>query len=149
MHWNTMFSNASNPYAALRRDFDRNPGLNSESSFGAMTVLESRDRWTVAVDVPGADLEDIDVTLTDGLLVVEGQRKSRSDDGAKEVFNDRTFAKFRRELRIRKGVDQKSYRSGFEGRCTDSQLVPIARIQRSENQHSKCQRIKNSVGKEC
>ena len=106
MHWNTMFSNASNPYAALRRDFDRNPGLNSESSFGAMTVLESRDRWTVAVDVPGADLEDIDVTLTDGLLVVEGQRKPRSDDGAKEVFNDRTFAKFRRELRIRKGVDQ-------------------------------------------
>ena len=97
---------AANPSAALRRDFDRNLGLNTESSCGAMTVLESRDRWTLAVDVPGAALEDLDITLTDGLLVVEGQRKSRSDDGAKEVFNDRTFAKFRRELRIREGVDQ-------------------------------------------
>ena len=71
-----------------------------------MTVLESPDRWTVEVDVPGATLEDIDITLTDGSLVIEGQRKSGNDDGAKEVFNDRTFAKFRRELRIREGVDQ-------------------------------------------
>lgn len=106
MHWNTAFLTAPNPYAALRRDFDRNVGVNTESSFGAMTVLESRDCWTVAVDVPGAALEDIDVTLTDGLLVIEGQRKSRSDDSSKEVFNDRTFAKFRRELRVREGVDQ-------------------------------------------
>ena len=70
MQWNTTFLTAPNPYAALRRDFDRSQVPISESSFGAMTVLESPDRWTVAVDVPGATLEDIDVTLTDGSLVI-------------------------------------------------------------------------------
>ena len=106
MHWNTSIRTAPSPFAALRRDFERNPGLDSASSFGAMTVLESADRWTVEVDVPGALLADMEITLTDGSLVIEGHRKPRTDDGVKEVFNDRVFSKFRRELKVREGIDQ-------------------------------------------
>jgi len=71
-----------------------------------MTVLESADRWTVEVDMPGALLTDIDVTLTDGSLVIEGFRKPRTEEGVREVFNDRVFSKFRRELKVREGIDQ-------------------------------------------
>ena len=106
MHWNTSIRTAPSPFAALRRDFERNPGLDSASSFGAMTVLESADRWTVEVDVPGALLADMEITLTDGSLVIEGHRKPRTDGGVKEVFNDRVFSKFRRELKVREGIDQ-------------------------------------------
>ena len=106
MHWNTSIRTAPSAFAALRRDFERNPRLDSASSFGAMTVLESADHWTVEVDVPGALLADMDITLTDGSLVIEGHRKPRTDDGVKEVFNDRVFSKFRRELKVREGIDQ-------------------------------------------
>ncbi len=106
MHWNTSIRTAPSPFAALRRDFERNPGLHSASSFGAMTVLESADRWTVEVDVPGALLADMEITLADGSLVIEGHRKPRTDDGVNEVFNDRVFSKFRRELKVREGIDQ-------------------------------------------
>ena len=106
MHWNTSIRTAPSPFAALRRDFERNPGLDSASSFGAMTVLESADRWTVEVDVPGALLADMEITLTDGSLVIEGHRKPRTDGGVKEVFNDRVFSKFRREVKVREGIDQ-------------------------------------------
>jgi HSP20 family protein len=71
-----------------------------------MTVLEYADRWTVEVDVPGALLEDVEITLTDGLLVIEGLRKPRTEEGVNEVFNDRTFSKIRRELKVREGIDQ-------------------------------------------
>ena len=106
MHWNTSIRTAPSGYAGSRRDSERHPGLDSASSFGAMTVLESADRWTVEVDVPGALLADIDITLTDGSLVIEGFRKPRTEEGVKEVFNDRAFSKFRRELKVREGIDQ-------------------------------------------
>ena len=106
MHWNTSIRTAPSRYAGSRRDSERHPGLDSASSFGALTVLESADRWTVEVDVPGALLADIDITLTDGSLVIEGFRKPRTEEGVKEVFNDRAFSKFRRELKVREGIDQ-------------------------------------------
>ncbi len=106
MHWNTSIRTPRSPYAASGRGSECNPGLGSASSFGAMTVLESADRWTVEVDVPGALLADIDVTLTDGSLVIEGHRKPHAEEGVKEVFNDRVFNKFRRELKVREGIDQ-------------------------------------------
>lgn len=106
MHWNTSILTAQNPYAALRRDFERNLGLNAETPFGAMTVLETSDRWSVEVDVPGVALEDISVTLTDGSLIIEGGRSPKPHEGSKQVFNDRVFKRFRRELRIGEGVDQ-------------------------------------------
>ena len=106
MHWNTSIRTAPSRYAGSRRDSERHPGLDSASSFGAMTVLESADRWTVEVDVPGALLADIDITLTAGSLVIEGFRKPHTEEGVKEVFNDRAFSKFRRELKVREGIDQ-------------------------------------------
>lgn len=106
MHWNTSIRTAPSPYVALRQNFERNSGLDSASSFGAMTVQEHADRWTVEIDVPGALLADVDITLTDGSLVIEGQRKPRTEEGLQEVFNDRTFGKFRRELKVREGIDQ-------------------------------------------
>ncbi len=71
-----------------------------------MTVVEHADRWTVEIDVPGVPLEDISVTLKEGVLVVEGERKVHTSENSKPVFNDRAFHKFRRELRVGEGVDQ-------------------------------------------
>ena len=91
MHWNTSIRTAPSAFAALRRDFDRNPGLDSASSFGAMTVLESADHWTVEVDVPGALLADIEITLTDGSLVIGNNSRlsSRHNDSIPGGIGDR------------------------------------------------------------
>ena len=106
MHWNTAIRTSPRRYAALRREFESNAGLDSASGFGAMTVLEFADRWTVEVDVPGALLADVEITLTDGSLVIEGHRNPRTEEGVTEVFNDREFRQFRRELKVREGIDQ-------------------------------------------
>ena len=46
------------------------------------------------------------MTLTDGSLVISGERKSNVPDGAKVLFDDRAVSKFRRELRVGEGIDQ-------------------------------------------
>lgn len=106
MLWNTSLLPAGNPFVALRNDFERRHGLESPSTLSAMTVLEHADHWTVDVDVPGLSEDEISVTFNDGMLIIEGERKSTMPDGAKEIFNDRSFSKFRRVLKVRDAIDQ-------------------------------------------
>ena len=106
MHWNTSLLPAGSPFVALRKDFERQLGLESSPAFAGMTVTEYPDQWTVSVDVPGVAETDISITFHDGSLIVEGERKARPVEGAKELFSDRSFSRFRRVLKVREAIDQ-------------------------------------------
>jgi HSP20 family protein len=85
----------------------------------SMTVTELPDRWVVAVDVPGVAESDIEVTLEDGTLVIEGERKSVVLEGGKGLFNDRSFGRFRRVLNVRDAID----RDGIQAELRDGVLT--------------------------
>jgi len=106
MHWNTSLLPAGNPFVALRKDFERQMGLESSPAFAAMGVTEYADRWLVHVDVPGLAEEDISVTYNDGSLIIEGERKTQPSEGGKVLFNDRSFSRFKRVLKVREAIDQ-------------------------------------------
>ena len=106
MHWNTSLLPAGSPFVALRKNFEHQLGLNNSPTFAAMTVTEHPDRWIVSVDVPGVSESDIDVTFSESSLIIEGERKAQSFEGAKELFNDRAFSRFRRVLKVREAIDQ-------------------------------------------
>lgn len=108
MNWNTLLHPAGSPFVALRRDFERQLGLDSTPAYAGMTVLEFEDRWTVSVDLPGLSESDIQVTWQDGSLVIEGERPGVVAEGSREIFNDRSAGKFRRVLKVRDGVDPAS-----------------------------------------
>ena len=108
MHWNTSLLPAGNPFVALRRDFERQLGLEPSPAFAAMTIVEHNDRWIVSVDVPGLTEQDIQVTFDDGTLVIEGERKHQPGVGSKELFSDRSFSKFRRALKVREAISSDS-----------------------------------------
>ncbi len=106
MHWNTSLLPAGNPFVALRKDFERQMGLESSPAFAAMGVTEYADRWVVHVDVPGLAEEDISVVYNDGALIIEGERKTQPAEGGKTLFNDRSFSRFKRVLKVREAIDQ-------------------------------------------
>jgi HSP20 family protein len=97
---------AGSALASLRREFERQFGLESSAELAGMTVTEYPDRWTVAVDVPGVSQGDIEITFEDGSLAIEGERKLPDVEGGRGLFNDRTFGKFRRVLKVREAIDK-------------------------------------------
>jgi HSP20 family protein len=105
MNWNTLLHPAGSPFVALRRDFERQLGIENAPAYAGMTVLEFEDRWTVSVDLPGLSESDIQVTWQEGSLVIEGERPGLAVEGSRELFNDRSSGKFRRVLKVRDGVD--------------------------------------------
>ncbi len=80
-------------------------------------VSETEKEIVVKAEVPGINKEDIDVTLTDGLLTLRGERKMENED-KKENFHliERRFGSFSRTLRIPADVDatniDASYKDG-------------------------------------
>jgi HSP20 family protein len=82
--------------------------MDSEPTYAGLSVVEFEDRWTVAVDVPGLSEGDVNITVQDGLLVIEGERQLNAPESGRIVFNDRSAGKFRRTLRLREGVDVNS-----------------------------------------
>lgn len=107
MHWNTTFFSTPPSFAAPQRSLQaRRAAESGVTQRPCLEVLEFVDHWTVQLDVPGVCLEDINVTLTNGILAIDGERKSGVPEGAKVLFDDRTLSKFRRELRVGEGIDQ-------------------------------------------
>jgi len=90
MQWNSLLNTANSPFVALRRDMERHMGMDSEPTYAGLSVVESEDRWTVSVDVPGLADGDVNITVQDGLLLIEGERQLNVPENARVVFNDRS-----------------------------------------------------------
>ena len=114
MLWNTSILPAGSPFVALRKDFERQLGVEQSPTLAAMTVTEHSDRWTVSIDLPGLQVEDINITFNEGSLIIEGERQAPSADGAKELYSDRSFSKFRRVLKVREAIDQNAVEASLE-----------------------------------
>ena len=79
-----------------------------------LTVFTDRDEWLPAVDIsedekeyvvtaelPGMDVKDIDVTLSDGILTVKGEKKQEHEDKSEDYHRiERSYGAFHRSFRI-------------------------------------------------
>ncbi len=66
----------------------------------ALEVVEAKDRFVVAIELPGVKAADVTVTLEDDVLTVGGERKY---DGATDVelrLSERFYGKFERSVRL-------------------------------------------------
>lgn len=72
--------------------------------YPALDVRETAEAFELTIDVPGVKRENIDITLDDDVLKIEGSRKiersgEESDDNLYRRF-ERTDGSFKRALRL-------------------------------------------------
>ena len=90
---------------ALNRDFNRFPANRLQSAAAdwipAVDILEENDRFVLRADLPGVSVDDIDVTMEDGLLSISGERareSSETEDGVRRF--ERRVGKFVRRFSL-------------------------------------------------
>lgn len=68
----------------------------------------SDDRaYRIAIELPGVDEKDIDITVDDGMVTVKGEKKeSREEKGETWYFSERQFGSFSRSFRLPADADQ-------------------------------------------
>lgn len=66
-----------------------------------LDVSETDKELIVRAEVPGIDKDDIDITLTDGLLTIKGEKKHETEEKEENYHRvERRYGSFARTLRL-------------------------------------------------
>lgn len=72
-------------------------------------IIEAPDSYRIEVDLPGFSEDDVDVTLSEGTLVVRGRRQTAEDTDVEQVrHRERSGGEFERSFRVPRSVDPDS-----------------------------------------
>ena len=67
----------------------------------ALDIAERKDAYLVTVELPGVKLDDLDITLEDGLLTIQGERHFAHDSSEEQVHRvERRSGSFRRAITL-------------------------------------------------
>lgn len=85
--------------------------------YPSVDITESEEAIAVVAEIPGLKAEDIKVSVTDGVLSIEGEKREEKREDQKQVHRmERTYGAFRRAFRLSTAVDAEhitaSYRDG-------------------------------------
>jgi HSP20 family protein len=66
-----------------------------------LEVLEDKDNYTVRVEAPGLKREDLQVSMNEDSLVIEGERKAETPaEGVTIQHSERLYGKFERVIQL-------------------------------------------------
>jgi HSP20 family protein len=74
-------------------------------------IFEKDDALTVVLEMPGADRDNIDVSVENGVLTVEGKINFKKYEGLQPVYSEYNVGPYRRSFRISSRVDQEKIRA--------------------------------------
>jgi HSP20 family protein len=83
------------------------------------------DHVWVEVEMPGVNEKDVELTVHQGTLYIRGERAS--EEGRKYLFNNRTYGRFERILRLPEGIDTEN----VEAKLTNG-VLQVAFSKRAE-----------------
>jgi len=67
----------------------------------ALDISERKDAYLVAVELPGVEADDLEITLEDGLLTIQGERHFAHDSSEQQFHRvERRYGAFRRSITL-------------------------------------------------
>jgi len=113
----------------MRREMDRlwdsflegRPGRKVEEVgewLPTLDVSETKNELVVRAEIPGIDAKDIDISLTNDLLTIKGEKKQEKEEKEENYhLIERSYGSFARAIRLPKEVQSDkisaSYRNGI------------------------------------
>jgi HSP20 family protein len=67
----------------------------------ALDISERKDAYLVTAELPGVDVDDLEITLEDGLLTIQGERHFAHDSSEQHFHRvERRYGAFRRSITL-------------------------------------------------
>ncbi|MBV8120160.1 MAG: Hsp20/alpha crystallin family protein [Alphaproteobacteria bacterium] len=103
---------------SLRRMFDIEPGSRpwSTFSFSAPPIDLSEDdkAYKITAELPGLDVEHIDVSVTGDRLILKGEKRQEKEEKEKNYyFSERSYGSFQRAFELPASVDRDKVAADF------------------------------------
>lgn len=69
----------------------------------------------ISAEMPGMDEDDVDLTLSDGVLTIKGEKKAEHEEKDKDYhLTERRYGAFQRSFRLPDTVDEGKVKASFE-----------------------------------
>ena len=81
----------------------------------ALDVHDNGENYFVEAELPGFNVDDIDITLHDHTLTISGESKREDvQEGERRIVSERRYGLFRRSVRLPDAVDADSVEAVYE-----------------------------------
>ena len=115
----------TDPFVALRREMDRmvdnffrgfdfptaTSGGWSAGTWPHVEVSETDNEVKLVAELPGMEEKDIEVNFHDGLLTLQGEKKTETNDA---VYSERWHGQFQRSFQLGPDVDPDKIKAEFK-----------------------------------
>ncbi|MCI5137300.1 MAG: Hsp20/alpha crystallin family protein, partial [Candidatus Electrothrix sp. AR1] len=80
-----------------------------------MTDLAASDKeYTVTVEVPGAEKDDIKIEVVNNVMTIRGEKKQKKEEKEKDYYRqERFYGSFQRVLSLPEDADQETIKATF------------------------------------
>lgn len=107
------------------KDFDMPLTHTQEQFVPKIEVKDQGNTYLVCAEVPGMDEKDINLTLKDNNLIIEGEKRkeSKEEDKEKGYFHSEfSYGRFYRAVPLSEDVDTENVRATYKNGVLDIQL---------------------------
>src|SRR5215213_1141852 len=81
----------------------------------ALDISERKDAYLVTVELPGVEADDLEITLEDGLLTIQGERHFAHDSSEQQFHRvERRYGAFRRSITLPAQVQAEQIQASAE-----------------------------------
>lgn len=116
--FDTVFSGlALRPFGPWDLDFSPFKGLDErfQPAWPKVDVAETDKAFAITAELPGMEEKDVEVTVSDGCLTVQGEKRSeRNEDEENYHLMERNYGKVRRTFRVPDSVAADKIEANFE-----------------------------------
>lgn len=91
------------------------PSLQKFDLAPSADVGETDKGFEITVELPGLEEKDLDVTVSEGMLVLKGEKQSEREEKGKEYhLTERSYGSFRRAFRLPDNVNSDKIEATFQ-----------------------------------
>ncbi|OGS75279.1 MAG: heat-shock protein Hsp20 [Gallionellales bacterium GWA2_55_18] len=81
----------------------------------SVDISETDTAYLVKAEIPGVKKEDVKVTIQDGMLTLQGERKQEKEEKGKKFHRiERCYGSFARSFRVPDDADENSVKAEFK-----------------------------------
>lgn len=127
---NRLFSSLGMPLYTSKGDGERVAWMPT------VDVMRKGDDLLVRAELPGVKMEDVDVSITDDVLTIKGERKEKTEHREGEyIRKESSFGSFERQVMLPQGVTAQDVSAGYSDGVLEVTVRNAARISQPQSKH--------------
>ncbi len=129
--WGLFNNNLDDVFEGLFRSRTVNPGdVTGGSLIPAIDLHENDSSYTVRAEIPGVKKDDIDVTLHDGMLIInaESRYENEEKEEGRVIRQERRYGKYVRSIRLGNDVDESHVKASYRDGVLELELPKVEEV---------------------